>query len=264
MPKFTFIDVEAVWDELLHEAYREIDPRGAAKQKRKDQHRHRLPCKRVIAAAAFDFEIDDSGTLSIGGLKSWTEHDHGDEREVVSNLFDHLLARPDAHLVTYSGLAAEAPLLTLAAMEHGLVMPGQLRTGVSGFRRTGSWRPHIDLALELKGQGRDWAHLSELGLRLGLPGALFAGKPDIEQPHSNADWRALRERVSMDCILTAIIALSFWRAQGRIRLDQNVMLYILTDWCLRNLTAGHASLEQITLLNSQMFSILSAAADEAA
>lgn len=264
MPKFTFIDVEAVWDELLHEAYREIDPRGAAKQKRKDQHRHRLPCKRIIAAAAFDIEIEDSGTLSIGGLKSWTEHDHGDEREVVSNLFDHLLARPDAHAVTYSGLAAEVPLLTLAAMEHGLVMPGQLRTGVSGFRRSDSWRPHIDLALELKGQGRDWAHLSELGLRLGLPGTLFMGKPDIEQPRSGAEWLALRERVSMDCILTAIIALSFWRANSRIRLDQNAMLYIIADWCLRNPSAAKSSLKPLAILRSQMFARLDTCQKKAA
>lgn len=234
MTKFTFVDVESVWDEYLHEAYRQIDPRGAAKQKRNDQHRHRLPCKRVIAAGTFDLEVDVQGAISIGGLSSWTKHEHGDEREVVANLFGHLRERPDTVVVTYAGLAAEVPLLALAAMEHGLVMPEQLRSGVPVFGRSRIWRPHIDLALELKGKGRDWAHLSELGLRLGLPGELFKGKPQIEVPSTSEEWQAMRSRVSMDCVLTAVIALSFWRANCRIALDQSAMLHNIASWCVRN------------------------------
>lgn len=253
MTKFEFIDVEAVWDEHLHEAYREIDPRGAAMQKRNDTHRHRIPCKRVIAAAAFSIELDECGAISIGGLKSWTKHEHGDEREVVANLFAHLRERPEARVVTYAGLAAEVPLLTLAAMQYQLALPDQLRTGLHGFNRPGAWRPHIDLALELKGQGRDWAHLSELGLRLGLPPALFTGKPDIEQPVSGEQWQALRQRVNMDCVITGMIALSFWRAGGRVRLDQVAMLHNLADWCVRSQAFSDAHTDALIHLRSLMF-----------
>lgn len=264
MTKFEFIDVEAVWDEHLHEAYREIDPRGAAKQKRNDTHRHRIPCKRVIAAAAFSIEVDEGGAISIGGLKSWTKHEHGDEREVVANLFAHLRERPDARVVTYAGLAAEVPLLTLAAMEYELALPDQLRTGSPVFNRPGTWRPHIDLALELKGQGRDWAHLSELGLRLGLPSALFTGKADIEQPVSGEQWQALRQRVTMDCVITAMIALAFWRANGRIRLDQVAMLHNVAEWCLRNCCVAEDHLEPLNRLRAQMLERIGAELDEAA
>lgn len=264
MTKFEFIDVEAVWDEHLHEAYREIDPRGAAKQKRNDTHRHRIPCKRVIAAAAFSLELAEGGAISIGGLKSWTKHEHGDEREVVANLFAHLRERPDARVVTYAGLAAEVPLLTLAAMEYELALPDQLRTGLPAFNRPGTWRPHIDLALELKGQGRDWAHLSELGLRLGLPSELFTGKPDIEQPVSGEQWQALRQRVTMDCIITAMVALAFWRAGGRIRLDQVAMLHNVADWCLRSIDLANVHIEPLTALCAQTTERMAMERDEAA
>ena len=264
MTKFEFIDIEAVWDEHLHEAYREIDPRGAAKQKRNDTHRHRIPCKRVIAAAAFSIEVDEGGSISIGGLKSWTNHEHGDEREVVANLFAHLREKPDARVVTYAGLAAEVPLLTLAAMEYQLALPNQLCTGVPVFVRPSTWRSHIDLALELKGQGRDWAHLSELGLRLGLPSALFTGKPDIEQPISAEQWQALRQRVSMDCVLTAIIALAFWRANGRIRLDQIAMLHNVADWCLRNAPLAVEQVGPLVALRAQTVERMEMDLDEAA
>lgn len=264
MTKFEFIDVEAVWDEHLHEAYREIDPRGAAKQKRNDTHRHRIPCKRVIAAAAFSIEVNEGGAISIGGLKSWTKHEHGDEREVVTNLFAYLRERPDAHVVTYAGLAAEVPLLTLAAMEYELALPEQLRTGLPVFNRPGTWRPHIDLALELKGQGRDWAHLSELGLRLGLPSGLFTGKPDIEQPVSGEQWQVLRQRVSMDCVITAMAALAFWRANGRVRLDQVAMLHNVADWALRNIDLANVHIEPLAVLRAQTIERMAMERDEAA
>lgn len=231
--QYTFIDIEAVWDEQLHEAYRQIDPVGAGELMRNGQHRRRLPCKRIMAAAAFDLELHEDGAIGILGLTSWTTHEHGDEREVVVNLLEHLRARPMTHVVTYSGLAAEIPLLNLAAMEYGLVLPRQLRSAFPGPLRPGMWRPHIDVALELKGQGRDWAHLSEIGLRIGLPAELFMGKAHIEQPTSREEWKSLRQRVAIDCVLTAMVSLSFWRANGRIHLDQVAMLHHIASWCLR-------------------------------
>jgi len=249
--KYTFIDIEAAWDEHLHEAYRQIDPVGAGELMRNGQQRRRLPCKRVMAAAAFDLELHEDGAISILGLTSWTTHDHGDEREVVANMFEHVRARPATHVVTYSGLAAELPLLNLAAMEHNLVLPPQLRTGMPVFLRPGMWRPHIDLALELKGQGRDWAHLSEIGLRLGLPGGLFAGKARIEEPTTSEEWQAMRSRVAMDCVLTAMVALAFWRANGRIQLDQVAMLHHTASWCQRNAFTTDVYSEPLVALRRQ-------------
>ncbi|KAB2910502.1 MAG: hypothetical protein F9K30_22555 [Dechloromonas sp.] len=264
MTKFTFIDVEAVWDEQLHEAYREIDPRGAAKQKRIGQVLHRLPCKRIIAAAAFDLEVDTNGAISIGGLSSWTEYEHGDEREVVTQLFEHLRARPQHHVVTYNGLAAEIPLLNLAAFAHQLVLPQQLRINASAYGNRSAWRPHIDLGLQMKGQGRDWAHLSEIGLRIGLPSDLFVGKADIAEPRNGDEWHAMRHHVGTDCILTAIVALVYWRANGLIALDPLAMLHNIADWCIRNRAVADAHIEPLARLRAQMLEQMGAYRDEAA
>ena len=116
---------------------------------------------------------------------------------------------------------------------YELVLPRQLRSIVPDRPTRGAWRPHIDLALELKGQGREWAHLSEIGLRLGLPGQLFAGKPQIAVPTTSEEWQAMRRRVCMDCVLTAIVALSFWRVHGRIALDQAAFQHNIAEWCIR-------------------------------
>ena len=161
-------------------------------------------------------------------------------------------------------LAAEVPLLTLAAMEYELALPDQLRTSLPVFNRPGTWRHHIDLALELKGQGRDWAHLSELGLRLGLPSVLFTGKPDIEQPVSGEQWQALRQRVNMDCVITGMIALAFWRANGRIRLDQVAMLHNIATWALRNIDPANVHIEPLAALRAQSIERMAMDLDEAA
>lgn len=102
--QLTFVDVEALWDEELYNAYRVVDPRGAAKIEREERHLHRLPCKRIVAAAALDIEISDAGSISISSLNAWTEHEYGGEKEVVTQLFEHLRGKPQTHVVTYGGL----------------------------------------------------------------------------------------------------------------------------------------------------------------
>ena len=231
MLKLTFIDTESAWDEYLHEDYRAIDPKGIAKLEARGRKRHNQACKRIFAAAALDIIIGDERTLVIEGLSAWTEREHGDEQAIVEGLFDHIRFRPDHRVVTYGGLAAELPLLTLAAMQYGLLLPDQLR----GNQRVryGEMRPHLDLALELKGQGREWAHLSEIGLRMGLPRDLFIGKTEVEFPQTGQDWIEMCRHVSCDVVLTAMVTLAWLRVQGRISIDVPSALYQLAYWFLR-------------------------------
>ncbi|GMM92496.1 hypothetical protein [Qipengyuania sp. MTN3-11] len=233
MLKLTFIDTESAWDEYLHEDYRAIDPKGVAKLERQGRKRHNQACKRIFAAAALDIVIGDDRTMVIEGLSAWTEREHGDEKAIVEGLLDHIRFRPDYQVVTYGGLAAELPLLTLAAMQYGLLLPDQLR----GNQRVryGGGRPHMDLALELKGQGRDWAHLSEIGLRMGLPRDLFTGKTEVDLPQTAEDWIEMRRHVSCDVMLTAMVTLAWMRVQGRIGIDMPPALYQLADWFLRRI-----------------------------
>lgn len=264
MRKLTFIDIEAVWDESLHKAYLEIDPAEADKRDKAGRVRHRLPCKRVIAAAAFDVDITEGGAVSIEGLQTWSEREYGDEREVVVKLFEHLRARPQHHMVTWGGLAAEVPLLNFAAVEHLLVLPPQLQVSASRFTHRSNWLPHIDLGLQVKGKGRSWTHLTELGLRVGLPGELFAGKPEIAEPKTAGEWQAMRHRVGTDCILTAMVALVYWRVNDLIRLDQVAMLHNLADWCVRTGSVADQHIEPLIRFRAEMLERMGAELDEAA
>ena len=194
-------DLEFAWDEYLHEAHRQID--------RTSKH-HATAVKRVIAAATFEFSIDDEGRVSTGTISSWTEHQHGDEHAVVSHLFDHLRARAGAPVLTYGGLGTDIPVMVLAGMEHGLTLPPQL---IDQPGRKGP-RPHLDLSLMLKGGGRTWSHLSQVLLRIGVPQELVAAKPSVSQPKTGEEWRALREHVELDTLLLAIAKVAWLAAQG--------------------------------------------------
>ena len=93
------LDAEFCWDEHLFEAHRAIDRKS---------ERRAVAVKRVMAAAVFQFTIDDEGRVSTGEIGSWSERDWGDEEGVVSQLFDYLRAnddKPVLRLVHPSGAA---------------------------------------------------------------------------------------------------------------------------------------------------------------
>ena len=195
------IDCEFAWDEELYEAHRSIDRKS---------DRRAVAVKRIIAAAAFEFSIDDEGRVSTCAVHSWTEHDWGDEQAVVSQLFDHLRAKEGVPIVTFGGLATDVPVLILAAMEHGLRLPIQLMDQPG---RRGP-RPHLDLALQLKGGGRTWSHMSQVLLRQGVPLDLVKAKPGVSYPKSADDWQSFRDHVELDCLLLAIAKIAWLVVQG--------------------------------------------------
>lgn len=201
MKTYLSTDCEFAWDEHLHEAHRSID---------KNSKHHATAVKRIIAAATFEFAVDNDGRVTTGTVSSWTEHQHGDEQAVVSELFDHMRFRDMATVLTYGGLGTDIPVLILAGMEHGLMLPQQLidRPGRKGPR------PHLDLGLMLKGGGRTWSHLSQVLLRIGVPQTLVAAKPTVSQPNSADEWADLRDHVELDTLLLAIAKVAWLVAQG--------------------------------------------------
>ena len=90
----------------------------------------------------------------------------------------------------------------------------------------------MNRALELKGQGRDWAHLSEIGFRMGMPRELFMGETAVELPRTADEWIDVRRHVSWDVVLTAMVTLAWPRVQGRISIDMPTAIYNLADWFL--------------------------------
>jgi len=262
MTELLFIDTESEWDEHLHEEYRSIDPVGAGKHERGGAKRHRHATRRIYAAAALHLSIANDGKIDPLGIRLWTEQDRGCEKGVVDALFHCLRMRSRAKVVTYGGLSAELPLLNLAAMQHNLVLPPQLAS--ESRWRPGTLRPHTDLALVLKGQGRQWAHLSEIGLRMGFPAELFAAKPTVGKPSSHNEWEELGCHVAMDTVLTAMVALSWWRAQGVFGIDQTAMVYQLCDWSMRRRIVGEAHALPVARLAEQMLERIDAEVAEAA
>ena len=92
------LDLELFWDEHLYEAHRAMDSKS---------DRRATAVKRVMAASVFEFSIDEEGRIATGEIASWTEHDWGDEKAVVEQLFDYLRARADITVLTFGGLATD-------------------------------------------------------------------------------------------------------------------------------------------------------------
>ena len=209
------LDAEFCWDEHVFEAHRTIDRKS---------ERRAVAVKRVMAAAVFQFTIDDEGRVSTGEIGSWSERDWGDEEGVVSRLFDYLRANEDKPVLTYGGLAVDVPILLLASMTHGQRLPPQL---IDLPGRKGP-RPHLDLGLMLKGGGRTWNHLSQVLLRMGVPAMLVAAKAEVSRPSSSQEWQNLRDHVELDCLLLAIAKVGWLIAQGTngLRLEPSIIALV--------------------------------------
>lgn len=222
MAKKTYLalDAEFYWDRDLHELHRAMDPKS---------QRRAVAVKRVMAAAVFQFTIDDEGRVSTGEIGSWSERDWGSEERVVGKVFDYLRANEDKPIVTYGGLATDVPILLLASIAHGLRLPPHL---IDQPGRKGP-RPHLDLGLMLKGGGRTWTHLSQVLLRMGVPFDLVSAKPSVPRPASDAAWQNLRDHVELDCLLLAIAKTGWLVSQGTEGLRLEPAIIGLVDGFLR-------------------------------
>lgn len=206
------LDCEFHWDQELHEAHRAMDKRSK---------RRAVAVKKVMAAAVFQFAIDDEGRISTGEVASWNEFDWGDEEAVVAQLFDYLRAHEGKPIVTFGGLATDIPVLLLAGLAHGLRLPPQM---IDQPGRRGP-RPHLDLGLQIKGGGKTWSHLSQVLLRMDVPFNLVAAKPGVRRPVSAGAWQDLRDHVELDCLLLSVAKVGWLVAQGTdgLRLEPAVI-----------------------------------------
>ena len=233
MQKYTILDTEMRFDPYLQEAYQEIDPANA---------RTRIGARRLEVIAMLDVDLDNEGRISVGPLASWTAEQTGEGPMLKQALF-HLRERPDRKLVTYGGSAVDAKVIELAAMEHDLALPNQLREQF-GPRRDAQ---HLDLAMAIKGFGRTWHHLSEIMLRLGVPVALIYHKAEPIDANQPMDWKSIREHCELDTLLTTIALMAWRRVQGDACLHVPVATYGLIAGYLRQRPTGRAT----SLLQSQ-------------
>jgi hypothetical protein len=199
--RYTFVDTESVWDLNLVSANRAIYPY---------YDHNRIGSRVITAAALFDVDILPDGTLAFGEVKSWNARSNGGSYGVVKSLFDNLAARDNRVVVTWGGVATDQQILTLSAMEHGLVLPPHFRQ--ADFYR--AQRLHLDLGLAMKGVSKTWHHLSEVADRVGVPFPLLRDKAKPIIPRNYADWLRLVAHCELDTLITAIVMIAWRIAQG--------------------------------------------------
>lgn len=198
---YTFVDTESSWDRELIAANREIHSR---------YERNRIGSRIINAAALFDVDIAGDGAVSFGAIKSWSQCTHRTDLAVTKALFDNLAERSDRVVVTWGGVPADQQILTLTAMEFGLVLPPHFQERASATRH----RMHLDLSLAMKSGGKTWHHLSEVAHRIGVPLALLRDKARFFPTPSPAEWRMLTGHCELDTLVTAIVMIAWRIAQG--------------------------------------------------
>jgi len=244
------LDCEFHWDQELHKAHLAMDHKSK---------RRAVAVKKVMAAAAFQFSIDDEGRISTGEVASWNEFDWGDEEAVVAQLFDYLRAHEDKPIVTFGGLGTDIPVLLLCSIANGLRLPPQLadRPGRRGPR------PHLDLGLQIKGGGKTWSHLSQVLLRMGVPFNLVAAKPGVRRPVSAGAWQDLRNHVELDCLLLAIAQIGWLVAQGTHGLRLDPAIIALIEGFLRR-RPDHSLSNELRTYSNRLQQVLASGFDIAA
>lgn len=225
MRKFTYIDTESAWDEHLHACAVRVDPTDL---------RYRIECKRIIAAAAMDLSVDAEGAITCEGISSWALGEHGDEQAIVSNLFQHLLAREDRNVVGFGSLANDVRILQLAAIEYALLLPPHFRNRSQRSLAPTAPGNHLDLGLAIKGPGKSWPHLTELLARIGIPLPLYADKKSVPCPTRGHGWADVIAHVELDCALLAIAHVAWLRTQGQQGIDCWTAALAVLDWTRRH------------------------------
>lgn len=187
--KIVVLDLEFLPDEKLYARYVKLDPRPA---------RIRWPFKRVVAATVMTLSVEH-GLLQVEHFKTFTGSDEG---RLVSLLFAYLNERNSYRLVTWGGLNTDIPVLRIAAMEHGLKLPVQLRPQARDRR---GWM-HLDLCKEM--QAGEYVHLSEVATRLSIPTKFAGCAASIPELIRQGNWCAVGWVCEADVVTLACLVAS--------------------------------------------------------
>jgi len=195
--RFIVLDLEFLSDRQLYNRYRVRDPRPADM---------RWPFRRVVAASVMALEVIDQ-RLEVSAFKTFSGPA---EDRLLNELFAFLRERPQHMLCTWGGASADMPVLRLAAMEHGLKLPPQLKPTAQAHR------VHLDLAIALRGGAGEFVHMSEVATRLNIPSKLAGFASYVPQWAAQGNWRAVSALADADTVTTAMILAAHLDSQGAI------------------------------------------------
>ena len=140
---YVVLDIEsAVIDETGHRRYQQMErwvPQAAEQPGRRGYTRSEDPCQTprwpfqtIVTAAIMVLVEHDDGGIDVARFTTLSQPDH-DERTIVAGILQVLAEAPTgAELVSWAGMLHDVPMLSLAAMRHGLTLPKGWAGSVSG------------------------------------------------------------------------------------------------------------------------------------
>ena len=218
MRHFIIIDIEsAVTDPAAHQRYLAMErfvpkPEGSGRRGR-DLRDDPLLTPRwvfqtIVTAVAMVCVEHEDGNIDVVNMVTLSAPER-DERSIVKELLALMASLPaETELVSYGGVWHDTPVLTAAALRHGLTLPHAWRWLAFG----GDGRvQHLDLFRLLTGNAKmKLAHLSEFAAMLDLPAKITQPAWAAARLVADADFDAVQEMCEVDVITTCLL-LACWK-----------------------------------------------------
>ncbi|QNN65636.1 hypothetical protein H9L12_03420 [Sphingomonas rhizophila] len=207
--EYIILDLEFIYDRQLYERYASRDRDDAAPM--------RWPMRRVAAASVMAVTVDD-GILDVRAMQSWSGPD---EARTVARLFAFIRERPFARLVSWGGISADVPVLRIAAHEHGLKLPRQLKSNIN------SRAVHLDLAQAFKGGERNHVHMTEVAVRQNIPVKMGGSAAMIPAFVQAGKYRSCEHVSEADVVSTSLILCNWLAAEGDLMSGKAAQLAVI-------------------------------------
>lgn len=228
---YVVLDIEsAVTDETGHRRYQQMErwtPPADGQPSRRGYTRSEDPCQTprwpfqtIVTAAVMVLVEHDDGGIDVARFTTLSQPDH-DERAIVAGILQVLAEAPTgAELVSWAGMLHDVPMLSLAAMRHGLTLPRGW--GWCGFGGNDPVR-HLDFARTTTGGFKmKPVHMAEILASLDIPAKISVPAFAVARLIYAGEWDAVQEACEGDVISTALL-LARWRQLHDPRADVNVV-----------------------------------------
>ncbi|WP_394269545.1 hypothetical protein [Qipengyuania sp.] len=227
---YVVLDLEsAVTDETGHKRYLAMErwaPRNG-EPSRRGYTRSEDPCltprwpfQTIVTASIMVLTENDEGGVDVARFTTLSRPDL-DERQIVSGILRVLSEAPkEAELVSWAGMLHDGPMLSLAAMRHGLTLPKGWRW--LGFGGNDPVR-HLDFARTTTGGFKmKPVHMAEILASLDIPAKISVPAFAVARLIYADQWDAVQEACEGDVISTALL-LARWRQLHDDRADAGVV-----------------------------------------
>lgn len=218
MRQFIIIDLEsAVTDPTAHQRYLAMErfvPNPERTGRRGRDLRDdplltpRWVFQTIVTAVAMVCVEHEDGNVDVVNMTTLSAPEH-DERSIVKELLALMASLPpETELVSYGGVWHDTPVLTAAALRHGLTLPDAWRW--LAFGGDGRVR-HLDLCRLLTGNAKmKLAHLSEFAAMLDLPAKITQPAWAAARLVADGNFEAVKEMCEVDVITTCLL-LACWK-----------------------------------------------------